>query len=157
VQLEPQSAPAARFLARAEELERSWKPIEIREGRRGRRAQARREPRSWDGPPLVANSAPTAAPRSWTTSNASSPSGRVVLYGTSWCGVCAQARAWLAKKGIAFDDLDIDKDRQAANDLLSKERSAGIVHRGVPVIEVNGRLLRPGFSPMEIQRALRAN
>lgn len=35
---------------------------------------------------------------------------RVVLYGTAWCGVCAQTRELLHANNIAFSDIDVEKD-----------------------------------------------
>ena len=32
----------------------------------------------------------------------------VVMYATSWCPYCARARALLASKGVAFQEIDIE-------------------------------------------------
>lgn len=42
---------------------------------------------------------------------ASAPSRGVVLYAASWCGYCRSARAYLAKRGIAYQEIDIDTTR----------------------------------------------
>lgn len=39
---------------------------------------------------------------------ASAPTRGVVLYAASWCGYCRSARAFLGKKGIAYQEIDID-------------------------------------------------
>src|ERR1044071_9304210 len=33
---------------------------------------------------------------------------RVKLYGTSWCGVCKRARAWLSSHNVPYDDYDVE-------------------------------------------------
>ena len=168
VAVEPQSEQATSFLARAEELDKSWMPPSTTRPRK-RRRKADDEP-----VPLIANDG-LAAPRRWgvtvvekpprdATVQASSatgqdsapaPSGQVVLYGTSWCGVCTHARAWLSAKGIPFADRDIERDRSAARTLHDKQRKQNQHGRGVPVIEVNGKLLPAGFSGAAIEYALR--
>jgi glutaredoxin len=153
VKAEPQSEDAKSFLERTEEAERSWQPPStdrVRRKRRGKRA---------DAPVLKSQSAAGVAPRRWSAvggvPTTEAPAGKVVLYGTSWCGVCTQARSWLAGRGIAFDDKDIEVDKVAAIELHDKEKKARVQHRGVPVIEVNGRLMAAGFSPGAIEYALR--
>ena len=91
--------------------------------------------------------APTPAPG--TTSQA-----RIIVYGTSWCGACAQARKWLKEKHIPFVDKDIEKDRAAAAELMAKAQKAGIPASGVPVLDVNGTLMR-GFNPNRLTALLK--
>lgn len=33
---------------------------------------------------------------------------RVVMYATGWCPYCARARDLLARKGVAFEEIDVD-------------------------------------------------
>jgi glutaredoxin 3 len=37
---------------------------------------------------------------------------KVEMYSTMWCGYCARARALLNKKGVKFEDIDIDTSRR---------------------------------------------
>lgn len=69
------------------------------------------------------------------------PHDDVILYGTSWCGACRQARTFLTQRGVAFLDRDVERDAQAAAELAAKARAAGISATGVPIIDVRGRLL----------------
>jgi glutaredoxin len=78
----------------------------------------------------------------------------VTLYGTSWCGACAQARNWFETHGVTFIDKDIEKDEAAARELAQKAKRAGVDFRGVPVIDVKGHLFE-GFDPGAVQQALR--
>jgi len=33
---------------------------------------------------------------------------KVMMYATDWCGYCARARALLTRKGIAFEEIDVE-------------------------------------------------
>ncbi len=93
------------------------------------------------GQPMGASGRPGAA------------SGEVVVYGTSWCGFCAKARAWLQGRGIPFEDKDVERDHDAADELARKAREAGFTPRGVPVIDVRGTLIS-GFDVPRLEAAL---
>jgi len=71
---------------------------------------------------------------------------QVVLYSTKWCPACRAARDYMTRNKIPFVEKDIEQDRAAAAELLQKARAAGISASGVPVLEVNGKLMQ-GFDP----------
>jgi glutaredoxin len=71
---------------------------------------------------------------------AASGSGpRVVLYSANWCGACRKAKRYLDAKGVDYEERNIDEPRYA-QELVEKTGQ-----RGIPVIEVDGRVLT-GFS-----------
>lgn len=71
----------------------------------------------------------------------------VVLYGTASCPYCAQARAFLRERKIAFIDHDLSTSEKGRAEfaLLGKD--------AVPVILVGERLLT-GFNPGRLEAAL---
>ncbi|HGM5552357.1 TPA: glutaredoxin family protein [Pseudomonas putida] len=73
---------------------------------------------------------------------------RVVLYATDWCGYCKQTKRFLDSKGILFKEFDIEKDAEA------RKAYEALGGRGIPLIDVNGTLIR-GFDPDEILAALK--
>jgi len=81
---------------------------------------------SYSGPVEVQR-APAPAPGKSAVAAA-----QVVMYATSWCGYCAQARAYFAKKGIAFVEHDVEKSAAANADF---KRLGG---KGVPLIVYAG-------------------
>lgn len=74
------------------------------------------------------------------------PHDQIILYGTSWCGACKQARAWLEARHIPYVEKDIERDSAAAAELASKAAQAGFRPSSVPIIDVRGRLMI-GFDP----------
>jgi glutaredoxin len=66
----------------------------------------------------------------------------VVIYTTSWCGVCGKAKRLLDQLRVPYVDKDIEASRSAAEELAKKSAAAGIRPGGVPVIDVGGTLLQ---------------
>lgn len=67
------------------------------------------------------------------------PRGDTVLYMATWCGYCKAAKAYLAGKGIAYRELDIDTP-------AGKAAFSQLGARGVPVLLTNGQKIA-GFTP----------
>ena len=76
-------------------------------------------------------------------------SARVILFGTSWCPYCAQARALFARLGVNYVEFDIERDRDG-------ERFARqhLKLRSVPNIVIGNRVL-VGYDEPEIIAALK--
>jgi glutaredoxin len=62
-----------------------------------------------------------------------------ILYSADWCGACRKAKRYLTRRGVAYEERDVD-DPAIAAELLRKTGS-----RSIPVIDVGGRVLT-GFS-----------
>jgi mycoredoxin len=73
---------------------------------------------------------------------------KVVLYGTSRCGFCAQARAYFKENNIPFADLDVDQSPQARSEF------AKLGGGGVPLLLIGNRRIQ-GFNPSVIGAALK--
>lgn len=59
---------------------------------------------------------------------------KVEMYSTMWCGYCARARALLRKKGVSFEDIDVDADTSRRNEMM--QRANG--RTTVPQIFIDG-------------------
>jgi glutaredoxin len=68
------------------------------------------------------------------------PTSGVVLYSAAWCGYCTKAKAWLAGRGIAYREVDID----TTDGMASFAQAGG--GKGVPLLVANGQRVQ-GFSP----------
>ena len=71
----------------------------------------------------------------------------VVMYSTSWCGVCKNARSYMQSNGIKFKEYDIEKNSNAH----SKYKKLG--GKGVPLITV-GKNKMSGFSASRLEAML---
>ncbi|CAN7603770.1 glutaredoxin family protein [Acidovorax sp. LjRoot129] len=65
--------------------------------------------------------------------------GEVVLYMAKWCGYCTAAKAYMAGKGIAYRELDIDTP-------AGKTAFSQLGVRGIPVLLTQGQKIS-GFTP----------
>jgi glutaredoxin len=79
--------------------------------------------------------------------------GQIIVYKTSWCGVCKQLEKYLDAKGIEYVAKDIETDRAAAAELAAKAKAAGVPTGSVPMIDIGGELLR-GFDKNKIEKLL---
>ena len=100
---------------------------------------------SYGGPPETRRAPPVSAatPAPVTTVP-------VVLYATSWCPYCAQARAYFAKKGVPYIEHDVEKSAAANAEF---KRLGG---RGVPLI-VHGTNVMRGFREQSVDALLARN
>lgn len=73
--------------------------------------------------------------------------GEVLMYTTSWCGMCQKARDFFDKHEIPYTEHDVEADREAYQDY----RALG--GRGVPLIFI-GQTRIEGFDEAEIRKAL---
>ena len=80
-------------------------------------------------------------PRNWSlvgVGNSEGMPGRLTLYTTTRCGDCLMAKATLDRVGVAYDEIDIDRDPAASATVL--EINGG--YRTVPTILLpDGRVL----------------
>lgn len=58
---------------------------------------------------------------------------QVVVYTTQYCPYCIRAKALLAKKGVAFEEINVDGNRQLRDEMT---RKAG--RSSVPQIWIGG-------------------
>jgi glutaredoxin 3 len=72
----------------------------------------------------------------------------VIVYSTPDCKYCGMAKAYLAGKGIKFTEYDVAADQEKAQEMVKKSGQAG-----VPVIEINGRII-VGFEKGAVDAAL---
>ena len=62
----------------------------------------------------------------------------VVMYGVTWCGDCRAARKFLESHGVEYTEIDIDKDRAAAAELVQR-----VGKRAVPQLVIDGEWFQP--------------
>ena len=76
------------------------------------------------------------------------PSTRVIVYSTTWCGVCKKAKRWLRQNNISFREYDVEKSERGRRDYKKMNG------RGVPIIKIGKKVFK-GFRPSRMTTALR--
>ena len=79
---------------------------------------------------------------------AGSENQKVKLYSTEWCPWCVRAKEFLRKNSISFEDMNIEKNPEWAEELQKKTGQTG-----VPVFEIKGKII-VGFDEKAIRQAL---
>jgi glutaredoxin 3 len=59
---------------------------------------------------------------------------KVEMYTTMWCGYCARARGLLQRKGVDFEDIDVEADTSKRTEMV--QRAGG--RATVPQIFIDG-------------------
>ena len=66
----------------------------------------------------------------------------VIVYVTSWCPACRMTTDYLKEKKIPFVVKDVERNEHYMKEMVKKVGG----YRGVPVLDINGRILL-GFNP----------
>lgn len=74
---------------------------------------------------------------------------KIKVYSTESCIWCCKAKDFLNEHKIQFDDIDVNKDREAAKEMIKKSGQMG-----VPVIEIDGKIV-VGFDVDRIKQLLK--
>ena len=74
---------------------------------------------------------------------------KVKVYSTENCPFCVDAKDFLKKNKIKFEDVNVNKDKKAAMEMIQKSGQTG-----VPVIDVDGEIII-GFDAKKIKAALK--
>jgi glutaredoxin-like YruB-family protein len=72
----------------------------------------------------------------------------VTIYSTPTCPWCKKAKEFFKANKVAFKDVDVSNDQKAAKEMLKKSGQTG-----VPVIDVNGKIL-VGFDEAKLKNTL---
>lgn len=60
--------------------------------------------------------------------------GLIRMYSTRWCGDCFRAKAFLESRGVAYEEVDIERDAEAAALVMRANEGK----RRVPTFEIEG-------------------
>lgn len=72
----------------------------------------------------------------------------IIVYSTPSCPFCVRAKTFLNERNIAFEDVDVSKDRARAEEMIRKSGQMG-----VPVLDIEGKIVI-GFRPDVIAELL---
>jgi mycoredoxin len=78
---------------------------------------------------------------------------RIVLYSTAWCRDCRAAKRFLDERGIAYEEIDIEKDPAAAEIVMKLNNGM----KKVPTLDIEGTIVSGDrFDAARFESALRA-
>lgn len=72
----------------------------------------------------------------------------VKVYSTPTCAYCVTLKGYLKSHNIQFEDIDVSKDQQLAQDMIAKSGQMG-----VPVVDIDGQIV-VGFDKERICKLL---
>ena len=80
----------------------------------------------------------------------------VIVYSIPSCPNCAAAKALLKRKGLKFEEFDVQADKAKQAEMAEKLKENGFEGSGIqlPVLDIEGKVLQ-GFSKEQIEQALR--
>jgi len=77
----------------------------------------------------------------------------ITMYTTGWCGDCRAAKLALEQVGLAYREVDVDRDEAALARLIALNDG----RRSVPTLELGGVAASlSGFTPSKLDAFLRA-
>ncbi|MER6949807.1 glutaredoxin domain-containing protein [Nonomuraea sp. NPDC000554] len=77
----------------------------------------------------------------------------LTVYSTTWCGPCKRLKAQLTREGISFAEVDIERNPDAADFVMSVNNG----NQTVPTVVIetpNGRVVRTNPSVLEVKALL---
>ena len=77
------------------------------------------------------------------------PTPQITIYSTPTCPYCHLEKEFLRENKIAFKDIDVAEDSQAAQQMIIKSGQSG-----VPVTEIDGKII-VGFDKPALKKALK--
>lgn len=73
---------------------------------------------------------------------------KIKIYSTPTCPYCIRAKQFLKDNNIAFEDIDVSANQEAAQEMIQKSGQMG-----VPVLDIDGEIIL-GFDKERIKQAL---
>jgi len=74
---------------------------------------------------------------------------KVLIYSTNTCVFCKKAKEFFKEHKVEFTEIDVGKDIKAAKEMVAKSGQMG-----VPVIDVNGKII-VGFDKPALMKELK--
>jgi glutaredoxin-related protein len=79
----------------------------------------------------------------------------IIVYGASWCPHTAEATAYFDAHHLAYVMRDVDRFPSLRDEMDHKVEHAGLARTGIPVLDIEGRILI-GFEQGQVERVLQS-
>lgn len=79
----------------------------------------------------------------------------LTVYSTTWCGPCKRLKMQLSREGIAYTEIDIERNPGAAEFVMSVNNG----NQTVPTVVIEtpkGKVVRTNPSVLEVKKLLKA-
>ncbi|MFI6325134.1 mycoredoxin [Nonomuraea sp. NPDC050556] len=79
----------------------------------------------------------------------------LTVYSTTWCGPCKRLKSQLSREGIAYTEIDIERNPGAAEFVMSVNNG----NQTVPTVVIEtprGKVVRTNPSVLEVKKILKA-
>jgi len=77
---------------------------------------------------------------------------RIVIYTASWCPDCRAAKKFLQAKGLPYEEIDIEKNPDAAGIVMKLNNGM----KTVPTLDIEGTIVSGDkFNPSRFEKDLR--
>jgi len=73
---------------------------------------------------------------------------KIMIYTISGCPHCEELKDFLRKRGVEFEDIDVEENDEVAEEIIEKTGQ-----NGFPVIDIDGEIII-GFDEEKISEAL---
>ena len=74
---------------------------------------------------------------------------KITVYTLPSCGHCKALKAFLSRKNIEFENINVEENNEAAEEIIGKTGQSGF-----PVIDIGGELII-GFDEKEMEEKLK--
>ena len=77
---------------------------------------------------------------------------KIIVYSTSWCPDCRAAKKFLQSKGIDYEEVDIEKQPDAAAVVMTRNDGMKVI----PTLDIEGHtVIGDNFNPLTFEKDLR--
>lgn len=73
---------------------------------------------------------------------------KAIIYSTEWCPWCTRVKEFLTKNNIEYEERDVEKNPQYAEELQEKSHQTSI-----PVTDIDGKIII-GYNEQAMKEAL---
>ena len=78
----------------------------------------------------------------------------IKIYSTSWCAYCKAEKTWLTEKGVKFEEVDVETDQEAAEEMVKLSGQMGVPVTVIRHEEGGEPIVAVGFDQAWLQKEL---
>lgn len=79
---------------------------------------------------------------------------KIIIFSTPWCPSCRHAKAYFSSLNLSFIDYNVEKNQQAARQMLMIQRQKGMKEGAIPLILIGNQVFQ-GFAKARMEYILK--